>query len=272
MMKNFFTCHLMGGIGNQMFQIANTISKGLEYNKDCFFRKNSFTPMQGRDTSNYLTNIFRKLNFSNDLSYDLRINEIDWSYNPLIVPENKSIEFYGYFQSSKNFKEYEKEIRELFEPNLEFIEEAYSKYPELKLNNTLSIHVRRGDCFQNPDIHPIANEKYFNRALKLIGEYSHVFIFSDDKEWVKNNLNLSNSTFIEEDEDYKEIWLMSLCKNNIIVNSTFSWWGSFLNKNKNKKVIAPSIWFGPRGPKNYKDIYESYWEIIEVKYENGWLI
>ena len=144
------------------------------------------------------------------------------------------------------------------------------KHPELKQENTLSVHIRRGDCFMNPDIHPIASEKYIERALKEVGEYSHVFVFSDDKEWVKENLKFDNVTYVE-DEDYKEMWLMSLCKNNIIVNSSFSWWGSFLNKNINKTVVAPSIWFGPRGPRNYSDIYEPYWKVIEVKYEDGWL-
>jgi hypothetical protein len=62
---------------------------------------------------------------------------------------------------------------------------------------------------------------------------------------------------------------MSLCKNNILSNSSFSWWGSFLNENLNKKIIAPSVWFGPKGPKNYSDIFENNWQIINVHFENG---
>jgi hypothetical protein len=106
--------------------------------------------------------------------------------------------------------------------------------------------------------------------LNEIGEYTHVFVFSDDKNWVKENLKFENVTYVE-DEDYKEMWLMSLCKNHIMVNSTFSWWATFLNTNANKKIVAPSIWFGPRGPQNYKDIYESNWTVLDVKYEDGWL-
>ena len=56
-----------------------------------------------------------------------------------------------------------------------------------------------------------------------------------------------------------------------MVNSTFSWWGTFLNPNENKKIVAPSMRFGPRGPRNYADIYEPNWTVLEVKYENGWL-
>jgi len=106
--------------------------------------------------------------------------------------------------------------------------------------------------------------------LKEIGEYTHVFVFSDDKDWAKENLKFENVTYVD-DEDYKEMWLMSLCKNHIMVNSTFSWWGTFLNPNENKKIVAPSMWFGPRGPRNYEDIYESNWTVLEVKYEDGWL-
>jgi len=110
--------------------------------------------------------------------------------------------------------------------------------------------------------------KYVERSLEVIGKYSHIFIFTDDKAWVKENLKFDNCTYINE-EDYLEMWIMSLCKNNIICNSTFSWWASFLNKNKYKKVVAPSMWFGPRGPQNYKDIYEKNWIVVDVKYNNG---
>jgi hypothetical protein len=98
-----------------------------------------------------------------------------------------------------------------------------------------------------------------------------MFLFGDDKKWLKENFKGKNITLIDE-EDYVDMWLMSLCNHNIISNSTFSWWGSFLNKNPHKKIIAPSIWFGPNGPNNYKDIYQSDWKIINLEYNNGELI
>ena len=264
-MSNLISCNLMGGLGNQLFQAAHAIAQGITHNREVVFVPRSWTPMQGRQTENYLNNIFRNLKFVDNIDGFEKVMEGPWEF----VKDHDTV-FDGYFQSSKNFNPHFDRIRNIFSPTEEFVEEMLQKHPELKQENTLSIHIRRGDCFMNPDIHPIANEKYVERALNEIGEYSHVFVFSDDKDWVKENLKFENVTYVD-DVDYKEMWLMSLCKNHIMVNSSFSWWGSFLNKNPNKKIVAPSIWFGPRGPRNYSDIYEPYWTVLEVKYEDGWL-
>ena len=268
-MSNLISCNLMGGLGNQIFQAAHALSQGMKHNREVVFVPRSWTPMQGRDAHNYVNNIFRNLKFVDNIDGFEKVTEGPWEYSEVNPSENNTT-FDGYFQSSKNFHGFDDHIRTVFSPTEEFISEMYQKHPELNQENTLSVHIRRGDCFMNPDIHPIATEKYVKRALKEIGNYSHVFVFSDDKNWVKENLKFENVTYVE-DEDYRELWLMSLCKNHIIVNSTFSWWGSFLNSNTNKKIVAPSIWFGPRGPQNYKDIYESNWIVLDVKYENGWL-
>jgi hypothetical protein len=261
----------MGGLGNQMFQIAHTISEGLKYNVPCVFRSYSFTPMQGNDTSKYVNNIFKKLNFDNNPQIKNTISESDFSYSPVIFDPSFSTEFYGYFQSSKYFNGFEEYIKNLFGPSDETVKILKEKYPQINYENTLSIHVRRGDCLLHSHIHPVISEKYLKKSFNRIDSVSHVFVFSDDKEWVEKNLNYENITFVN-DEDYEEIWLMSLCQNNIISNSTFSWWGSFLNRHNNKKVIAPSIWFGPNGPKNFKDVYEKNWDVVDVTYENGWLV
>ena len=268
-MSNLISCNLMGGLGNQIFQAAHALSQGMKLNRDVVFVPHSWTPMQGRQTSNYINNIFRNLKFIDSIEGFEKVVEGPWEYSEVPAKDHNTV-FDGYFQSSKNFFGFDDEIRKNFSPTEEFITEMYEKYPQLNQENTLSIHIRRGDCFMNPDIHPIANEKYVERALKEIGEYTHVFVFSDDKDWVKENLKFDSVTYVD-DEDYREMWLMSLCKNHIMVNSTFSWWGTFLNPNPNKKIVVPSIWFGPRGPQNYKDIYESNWIVLEVKYENGWL-
>lgn len=268
-MKNLISCNLMGGLGNQIFQAAHAIAQGMKHERDVVFVPRSWTPMQGRQTENYVKNIFRNMTFVDNIDDFEKVTEGPWEYSE-VNPKDCNTVFDGYFQSSKNFLGFDDKIRKTFEPTVEFIELSHQKHSELSKNDTLSVHIRRGDCFMNPDIHPIATEKYVERALNVIGDYSHVFVFSDDKKWVQENLKFENVTYVD-DEDYKEMWLMSLCKNHIMVNSTFSWWGTFLNKNENKKIVAPSIWFGPRGPRNYKDIYENNWDVLEVTYENGWL-
>jgi len=112
---------------------------------------------------------------------------------------------------------------------------------------------------------------YIDKILKKVPFTDNIFLFGDDKEFLRENFSDENIILVEE-EDWYEMWMMSLCKINIIANSTFSWWGAFLNKNPEKIVYAPSIWFGPRGPKNYQDIYETDWIKVETHFEDGKLL
>jgi len=265
---NFISCKLMGGLGNQMFQAAHAMCQGLLHNRPVYLLPYSWTPMQGRGTENYKENIFRKFKFGSNHDGFQEIGEGPWEYS-IVVPFSENTVFSGYFQSSKNFFGFDEQVREIYSPSVDIVEELKRKYPELNNPNTLSIHIRRGDYLNNPHIHPSVGLSYIQEALKRVGEYSYVFVFSEDKDWVNQNLHLKNMTLVNETEDYKEMWLMSLCQNNIICNSTFSWWASFLNKNENKKIIVPSIWFGHGGPKNFKDIYEPYWTVINVESKNG---
>ena len=127
------------------------------------------------------------------------------------------------------------------------------------MGNTLSLHIRRGDYLKINHVLPIIDKSYIEYCVSQFQNYSKLLIFSDDKEWAKNNLNFENSIIVENLEDYEELWLMSLCDNNIMSNSTFSWWASYINK-KNNRVLCPSIWFGPSGHKNYDNIFEPTWE------------
>lgn len=258
MKEIFSTAHLMGGLGNQMFQIANAFAQSLDGNINCYFKPYSQTELQGKTANNYVNNIFKKLNFKQDLPNVKRYYEPNFSYNEKKFDWNESIEFYGYYQSSKNFLNFSEEVKSLFLPNEDSEKYLSQKYPQILNNDTLSLHVRIGDFKKFPDIHPTINIDYINQAIKKIGDYSYLFVFSDDKEWVYNNIKYDNIIIVNE-EDYLEMWLMSMCKNNIMSNSTFSWWGAFLNTNQNKKVVVPSKWFGVKGPKDYQDIYENNW-------------
>lgn len=247
------TCFLQGGLGNQMFQISNAISESRKYLVECKFKSEAYTPMQAFQPSKYANNIFRNI--------DLSMTEEEYN-NAFILT--------GYFQSVNYFKEIENEIKEMFSPPLDFINKINGCYPELSYENTLSIHIRRGDYLNISDTLPVVDISYINKAIEIIGNYNKVFVFSDDKVWAKENLNNENFIVVEDLDDYEELWMMSLCKNNIISNSTFSWWGSFLNKNLDKKVIAPSLWTGPNGP-NMDEIYMDNFIKVPVFYDGGFL-
>jgi hypothetical protein len=94
------------------------------------------------------------------------------------------------------------------------------------------------------NFHPLQTLSYYEKSVSIIGEDKLYVIFSDDINWCKENLNfIKNKIFVTDNLDYQDMYLMSMCKNNIIANSSFSWWGAWLNKNTNKKVVYPYIWF-----------------------------
>jgi hypothetical protein len=276
-MSNLISCNLMGGLGNQLFEAAHTLSQGWKHNREVVFIPRSWTPGQGRGAENYINNVFRNLKFVDNLEGFTRVTEGPFEYSEVNPVEENTV-FDGYFQSTKNWFGFDDQIREIFQPSQEVIDELRSKYPQLNQPKTLSIHVRRGEYLQFPEIHPTISVEYIQEALKIIGEYSTVFLFTEDesrwpgsRDFVMNNFSFPNVVFPNEDQDWKELYLMGLCENHIISNSTFSWWATFLNKNKNKKIVCPSRWFGPRGPKA-DDIYESYWNLVDVEWKDGLLI
>jgi hypothetical protein len=269
--KVFSTAYLMGGLGNQMFQISNAICRGWKNNIPAFFRCVASTPMQANQPTKYVDNIFRNINFSHFTS-QTNVVYAPWEFVDLEYNWNSPIEFYGYFQSSKNFLGYGEKLKDLFEPTKNFIEKIENNFPEIKKEITVSIHVRRGDYLTIDTVLPVVDKSYIDECLKMIGDYDHLFIFSDDVNWVKENLIYDNSTVVDSLEDYEDLWFISLCKINIMSNSSFSWWGTFLNRIPNKATYVPSIWFGPDGEKNYSDIYEDNWIKIKVDYKNGKLI
>jgi hypothetical protein len=139
----------------------------------------------------------------------------------------------------------------------------------------IGLHVRRGDYLTQPTRHPVVSKEYIEEAYKQLPYHEYLIIMSDDLDWCKQNLQFPNSVFVENQNgnywDYEGIWLLSLCDHFIISNSTFSWWGAWLSKTENKKVIAPDTWFGPDLQEDTKDIYCEDWIKIPTKWEDGYI-
>jgi len=166
----------------------------------------------------------------------------------------------GYFQSEKYFAKNKSLIQNLFsidEDNNKLIIEKYSNV--LKLN-PVGVHVRRGDYLSNP--HPVCSLDYYDKAFNLFPENTVYLLFSDDITWCKENFKEETFHFVENNEDVVDLFLMTKCSHNIMANSSFSWWGAWLNKNENQRVITPQNWFGNTMEHNTKDLIPSEWEQI----------
>lgn len=266
----FITAEIVGGLGNQMFMIAHAVAQGLKNNTPVMFDVNHWlTASTGEQHVHYNYKIFNKITKVNFLPETNNITEAHHNDPKLNFNLDKPIKFFGYYQSINNFLGFDKEIQELFSPDIEDINKLTSLYPQITEEKVISIHVRRGDYCRLPHILPIIDKSYYIDVMEQNNDYDYLFIFTDDKNWVVNNLSFKNSIIVENLINYEALWLMSLCKINIIANSTFSWWAGFLNKNKNKKIFVPSIWFGPSGPFPYYNIYPADWIKVNVINKNN---
>ena len=158
----------------------------------------------------------------------------------------------GYWQSPLYFSNIEDEIKSIYHFPIEQIVDHKNRciIDAIQRTESVSIHIRRTDYLKYPDLYPnLSESKYYERSIEYIknklGNKCHYFIFSDDIVWCKDNLHVDNCTFIDwNNGDYFwiDMYLMSICKHNIIANSTFSWWSAYLNKNASSIQIAPKLW------------------------------
>jgi len=178
----------------------------------------------------------------------------DYSFNKNHLMPHKGIKIHisGWY-NAKYFKTKENVIRETFRFDTSRLSNLSSKYLErIKNENSISIHVRRGDYISVQNLNKFGNIctlNYYHKAIKLIiDKITNLafYVFSDDINWVKENLNIPNPTYVEHNTDensWQDMYLMSQCKHHIIANSTFSWWGAWLGENKNKIVITPDRFY-----------------------------
>jgi hypothetical protein len=168
---------------------------------------------------------------------------------PAIPDGSVGIDLRGYFQSTKYFSDCADDVKRLFALKECYMKEIYDwvQTQNIDLTKTVSLHVRRTDFVQNPNV-PLLPTSWYVAALGIVPKtIDTVLIFSDDIEWCKNNLaNLAaqpfNTRFVENlSRDILDLHLMSLCRCHIIANSSFSQWGAWLNPNKDKLVISPAL-------------------------------
>lgn len=258
---------LMGRIGNNLFQIAAGVSLAKQNNTDfiaCVHKVMLPEPdncLLSEYLNQFKETILRKITIidnipENSFSY----YETGYSYDP--VKYQKNIRLEGYFQSEKYFdKELIHEIFSIDNVTLAYIK---NKYEFLFCEEITAINVRRGDFLKVSHLHPICSLRYFRNAIQYIGRDKKYLIISDDIDWCKKKFKGSNFIFVEDENPTVDLYLQVLSTNNIISNSSFSWWGAWLNGNPDKVVLAPSEnWVGKyHDIKEFGDLIPDSWILI----------
>lgn len=180
------------------------------------------------------------------------IREKQFHFDAEILSLRDNVYLHGYWQSEKYFIDAEDIIRQDFTFKIPPSEANQHIIDNIKKVNSVSIHIRRGDYIthkRHSKVFSHCSLDYYSRGAKLVADRQpnpHYFVFSDDIGWAKENLKLKYpTTFVDindEAHSYEDMRLMSLCNHNIIANSSFSWWGAWLNVNPKKVVIAPQNW------------------------------
>ena len=179
------------------------------------------------------------------------------------MPLKDDLRLTGWFQSEKYFLDFSDHIGDLFhldEGDIQKIRGVFG--PIMDGNVTTAMHVRRGDYVHFPDKHPICGMEYYTNAMDYLretGKENKFILVSDDMKWVRENFKGDDILYSPFNDILMDLTLMTCMDNNIIANSTFSWWGAYLNRTPSKKVVAPLRWFGDRGPQERDDIVPANW-------------
>lgn len=248
-----------GGLGNQMFEYAFFLSLKEHHPWRAILLdiRNSRHVHQGyelpyifgikqylRIKAFYAMNYFRNLLWRSNVFSE----KSPFLYDANAYCQERGTYYKGCWQSEKYFAGIEDKIRKVFTFNESLLNERTSELSKLLKSGDVyvSLHIRRGDYIDEGRY--TCTLDYYDKAISLIKEKTenpHFVVFSDDMEWVKQELPIPNAIYVNWNtakDSWQDMYLMSLCQHNIIANSTFSWWGAWLNSNTEKIVIAPPMW------------------------------
>ena len=294
--QKMITVHLMGGLGNQLFQIFAVLAYSLEHGHPYIFPY-SETLTSGVERPTYWETLFHHMKtfttitqtrgFTNQMLAALpQWREPGFNYTKIphiLTQQNFSL--YGYFQSPKYFETYKTPILQLLKfPDIQnTIRNQFAHYIDPS-THTISMHFRLGDYKYKQQHHPVMSKEYYNRALthimsKISTPNIKVLYFceAEDNDYVTSVIEYLRKSveksvdFIKADDtihDWQQLILMSCCDSHIIANSSFSWWGAYLcNSNQTDNLVCyPSTWFGPamRSTHVVDDLFPETWTKIQA--------
>jgi len=242
------TFEAAGRMGNFLFECATALSYSLKHNLE-------FTvPFKATDefwSPIYLKHL-QNQNWDNSKhKIDIWENGHQWQEIPFEEGwRENNIVIHGYRQSAKYFDEHRSEILYIF--NL----------PYEKKEGIVGVHVRRGDYVHLRDKHPEVSKEWYENAMMRFPGYRFKF-FSDDISWCRKEFgSRQDCEFSTNDNIERDMIELSCCEHQIISSSTFGWWGGWLNRNDNKRVLIPKLWFVEGYSLETKDIVPEYFEKI----------
>lgn len=194
------------------------------------------------------------------------IENFNYDFNPKYLVPSRGITFYfGGWHNEKYFINAKEEVKNSFSFSKKLDVISLDLAKEMTNNESVAIHVRRGDYLNEANINlfgKVCTKSYFEKAINVINDQikmPHYYVFSNDIDWVKQNFKFERVTYVTHNSgknSWRDMFLMSNCKYNIIANSSFSWWGAWLNKNEDNKVVSPAKFLNSD---KISDIYPKHW-------------
>ena len=249
----FVTLH--GRLGNYLFEIAAAATLAAHNNdKFCAVCHDKYN-VENQSIWNYIqryrNTILKNVTILKTMPEDAyEYKPSTFKYKP--IPYRENILLNGGFQSYKYFDE--AIVKDIFRIPSEMETFIREKYSYIFSCPVVGIHVRRGDYCHIPHKLPVCSKSYIKKAMGYFPKDTRFVFFSDDIKWCKNNFKSDRYYFFESNDAIIDLYAQALCSDNIISNSTFSWWGAYLNSNKNKKVICPTPWFGKFAQNKESDV------------------
>ena len=277
---------IIGGLGNQLFQYA--AGRCLAYLNDTQFKLDvtGFTDYKLRNfdlqalhascqfaSEEEIGSLLPSHNLEKALQYlfpkksRTYYREKYFHFDENMLKFGKNVYLKGYFQSEKYFLPIKNIIRKEFTFKDEIIERVKEFSDVIRSTNSVSVHIRHGDLKSDPaaaERHGVMPLSYYQKCIEIIRSKisnPHFYFFSDDINWARENFKEQDMSFVSGEiskTHFEDLYLMSQCGNNIIANSSFSWWGAWLNNNPNKIIIAPNKWFNS-GPQDTQDLLPEEW-------------
>ena len=283
----------MGGLGNQLFQIFTTIAYGFNSHSTVLFPYSEVLTT-GRARPTYWDTILAQLKSLTTMNPSLhtfvKYNEPSFRYTKIPIFDNKEIMLFGYFQSYLYFEHVHQTIFSMIQLDIQKAaicdEFAHLLNPVDPLTATptptpirnISMHFRLGDYKLYPGRHPIMPFDYYSNALgQILSKHDSrtgfrvlYFCEHEDNDYVNSVIHLLSVSYsciefmkVDDDiQDWKQLLIMSCCNDNIIANSSFSWWGAYFNSNADKVVCYPKLWFGEEVNHNTSDLCPPTWNKI----------